>query len=424
MTAHKEAEKFYQKLQDKFTRKINLDRSRIFLALQKYNINPNKNIRGKVIQIIGSDGKNTVVQSLKSIFIQNKKKITTFTSPSILHPLDRIFLKDKFISLSKFKSIAKEIIFSKTKLTLFEVITLIYIKSLRYIKNIDYHLIEAGCGFDKDSTNLFDAPKAQIITNLNLQHQQLLKANSIYDICKIKVGALSHKTTIYIGKQKPKTLKIIKKILQKNPSKKIYYGRDFKIIKKNNFFLYKDKKGTLKLKAEQIHSNGLWENIATSIKISRDLKISNDTILKSLPKIKLVGRLEYLKKGKLRKLLFKKEDFLLDGCHSEVAIKNHVSFIKKINKPKFAIWSLQKNRYPNQFVKHLKIFDKIVAIKIPGEPNSCSAEHLKKAAKQNGIKCVTAPNIYSAIKKISTNEVKCISLIGSLYTVGRVLNLN
>ena len=116
MTAHKEAEKFYQKLQDKFTRKINLDRSRIFLALQKYNINPNKNIRGKVIQIIGSDGKNTVVQSLKSIFIQNKKKITTFTSPSILHPLDRIFLKDKFISLSKFKSIAKQIIFSKTKL--------------------------------------------------------------------------------------------------------------------------------------------------------------------------------------------------------------------------------------------------------------------------------------------------------------------
>ena len=35
-----QAEKFYQKLQDQYSRKINLDRSRIFLALKKLNIDP------------------------------------------------------------------------------------------------------------------------------------------------------------------------------------------------------------------------------------------------------------------------------------------------------------------------------------------------------------------------------------------------
>ena len=117
-----QAEKFYKKLQKKFSRRINLDRSRIFFALKKFNIDPNHDLPGKVLQVIGSDGKNTVVQSLKSILIGNKKNITTFTSPAIISPLDRIFIKKKFITLKKFKAVSKKIIRSKVKLTLFEML--------------------------------------------------------------------------------------------------------------------------------------------------------------------------------------------------------------------------------------------------------------------------------------------------------------
>ena len=100
----------------------------------------------------------------------------------------------------------------------------------------------------------------------------------------------------------------------------------------------------------------MWENVALAIKVARDLNISNKIILKSLPKIEILGRLQFLKKGKLRKLLFSKEDLLLDGCHSEKAITNHIKFIKNINKPKYAIWSLMKNREPEKYVKYLKNF--------------------------------------------------------------------
>ncbi len=418
------AEKFYQKLQKKYSRRINLDLSRIKIALKKLKINPNKDLPGKVLSIIGSDGKNSVVQSLKAILTENKKNIATFTSPSIISPLDRIFLKNKFISLKKFKNNAKKIASLKTKLTLFEVITLIYIKSVKNIKNIDYLINEAGCGFDKDSTNLFDSPRAQIITNLNLQHKDLLGAKNINDICRIKCGSLSNDTSIYIGKQKIKTLKIIKKVLKKNSSKKFYYGKDFKIIRKKNFYLYKDKKCSLKLHAKQIHSEGLWENIALSVKVARDLGISNLTILKSLKNIKFLGRLHFIKNGKIRKLLSPKEDLILDGCHSIVAIANHIKFLRSIKKPKYAIWSLMKNREPEKFVKYLKCFKKIVAIKVPNEANACSAEQLKQIANLNGIKCQTAENIQSAIKLISSDQPKCLSIIGSLYTAGAVLNLN
>ena len=62
-----QAEKFYQKLQSHYSRKINLDRSRIFLALKKLNIDPDADLSGKILSCLGSDGKNTVVQTILSI---------------------------------------------------------------------------------------------------------------------------------------------------------------------------------------------------------------------------------------------------------------------------------------------------------------------------------------------------------------------
>ena len=200
MTAQTRSEKFYQELQKKFSRRINLDRSRIFSALTKFDINPDIDISGNIIQCIGSDGKNSVVQGILSILVENKKKVTTFTSPAITSPLDRIFIKDKFISLKQFKTAANQIIASGCRLTLFEVITLIYLLTINKINDIDYHVVEAGAGFNHDSTNVWKFPSAQIITNINLQHRDLFGAKTIMDICKIKCGALSHNTNIYIGK--------------------------------------------------------------------------------------------------------------------------------------------------------------------------------------------------------------------------------
>ena len=124
---------YYNKLQKKFTRRINLKLSRIKSFLKKENIDVNK-IKGEIIQVLGSDGKNAIVKSTLQIFLENKKKVTTFTSPSIISPLDRIFVKNKYISLKNFKNLGNYIINSKAKLTLFETLTLIYILTIKMIK--------------------------------------------------------------------------------------------------------------------------------------------------------------------------------------------------------------------------------------------------------------------------------------------------
>ena len=64
------------------------------------------------------------------------------------------------------------------------------------------------CYLEKDSTNLWSKPLSQVVTNINYQHQEWVRPKTIVEICKQKVGYLSENTTIYLGKQKPKTLKI------------------------------------------------------------------------------------------------------------------------------------------------------------------------------------------------------------------------
>ena len=418
------SEIYYNQLQEKFTRKINLKLSRIKSFLKKKNIDVNE-IKGNVIQVAGSDGKNAVLQSLFSILLQNKKKVTTFTSPSIISPLDRIQINGKFISLKNFRKLGNYLINSKAKLTLFEALTLIYILTITKLKDINYHLVEAGAGFDKDSTNLWSSPKIQAITNINKQHLDLFGVKTIKDICKIKVGSLSKNTNIYIGRQDPKVLKIVRKILKKNPSKKVYYGKDFKILKHKKNYIFKDKKGELRLKANQIHSEGLWEGVALAVKIARDLGINNKVILKALPKISMKGRIEYIYKGNLRKHLSRSETLICDGAHSLKSALNLKSHLSKIKQPLYGIFGIQKNRYPDIFIKQFKgMFNKIITVKIPHTENSISAEKLNKICRKNNFNSESAASIIEAFKKISSKKPKTIVVFGSLYLSSALLKLN
>ena len=156
--------------------------------------------------------------------------------------------------------------------------------------------------FKKDSTNLWTDPKAQIVTNINFQHQDWVRPQTLAEICRQKLDSLSQNTTIYIAKQQPKTLKIIKNILKKNKSRQVY-ASSFKVRKVKDYYLYKDQKNIIPIKSKTIHSEGLINNLALAIKVALDFGVPKQTIIKTIPKIQFEGRVQYLTNGKFRKLL-------------------------------------------------------------------------------------------------------------------------
>ena len=411
----------YKNLQKRYSRRINLDLSRIHKVLTSLNF-PHLELKNP-INILGSDGKMSTLTSLKFFLEAHKKKITTFTSPHLFDLRHRFWLKNKYITTKEIKKYTKLVESTGLKLTLFELLTCIYILAAKNQKKIDYHLIEAGLLFKKDSTNLWSDPKAQIVTNCNFQHQEWVKPKTLREICRQKLDSLSQNTTIYIGKQEPKTLKIIKSVLKNNKSKQVY-ASSFKVKKLKNYYFYIDPKNNIPIKSKTIHSTGLINNLALAIKVALDFGVPKKTIVKTIPKIKFEGRVQYLTTGKFKKLLNSNEKLLIDGCHSMASAKNLHNYLKSLNKPIYGIWGMQKNKLPDQFINSFdKIFKKLITVKIPNESNALKAEQLKKIGRKY-VPTSTASTIQSALRQVSSKENKIIVIFGSLYLVGEVLSKN
>jgi len=325
-----------------FSKSVNFDLKRIKLILQKLN-HPEKKLKN-VINIIGSDGKYSLLTSLRYFIEANHQKTSAYISPSLKDIRERFWMGSKFLNYKEIKKTIKIIEKQRINLTIFEVLTVIFILNAAK-KNNDYNLIEAGALFAKDSTNLFDFPKIQAVVNINKQHLNFLKNKTLNEVIYQKVGFLSNFTNIYIGKQKPLVLKKIKKLLKKNDSL-VQYSNSWKLIKLNNNFFYKNKKIKIKLNTKYIHSKGLLENLCLGIKIALDLKIDKKIIIKTIPKIKFEARIDYITKGRLIKKIYKNEKLLIDGCHSETSAKNLANYLKTLKIPIYGIWAMTKNKIP------------------------------------------------------------------------------
>ena len=114
-------------------------------------------------------------------------------------------------------------------------------------------------------------------------------------------------SNIYIGKQTPYVLK--NKISFKKNKSKINYPNAWKLTKKGNHYFYQDNKTEIKLNTRNVHSKGMFENIGHAIKIALDLKIGKKIIEKTLPTLNFPGRFNYLKNGKIKKMLHKKKNY-------------------------------------------------------------------------------------------------------------------
>ena len=400
---------------------MNFDLKRIKLILKKLN-HPEKKLKN-VINVIGSDGKYSFLTSLKYFIEANDQKTSAYISPSLKGIRERFWMGKKFLSYKEIRKSIKIIEKQNIYLTIFEALTVIFILNAAE-KNNDFNLIEAGALFAKDSTNLFDFPKIQTVVNINKQHLNFLKKKTLNEVIYQKVGFLSNFTSIYIGKQKPLVLKKIKQILTKNTSL-VHYSNIWKLIESNKSFFYEDKQVKIKLITKYIHSTGLLENLCLAIKIALDLKIDKKIIVKTIPKIRFQARLEYIKKGKLIKKIFKNEKLLLDGCHSETSAKNLANYLKTIKLPIYGVWSMTKNKDPDKFIKQFKgLFRKIFIIPIENETASLSNKILFKIAKRNNYQSEMCESFEDALKKITSKEKKIICVFGSLYLCGNILNKN
>ena len=339
------------------------DRS-FFIKRLKYLLkslnNPEKNF--KYIHIAGTSGKSSLACMLQSILTASGLTTGAYFSPHPTYTTERIKTGNNYISQTDFSNLTEKLKPHLSKCaknspygipSYFE--TLLALALLYFKKQkCKYVILEAGLGGSFDATNIIPKPELAIITNINLDHTDIL-GNTKQKIARDKAGIIKKGTTLITAEQDPKILKIFTKICKQKNAKFQPLKLNHKILKNNltdTEFEYQGKVYETKLHGEHQVRNAILaiEAIKQPFDAAQGLRkntktqkqqCNNETmkqwIKKGLTRAFIPCRLETIRYN---------PTIILDGAHNPDKMKSTANFIKNL-KPKnnlHLILSLAENK--------------------------------------------------------------------------------
>jgi dihydrofolate synthase/folylpolyglutamate synthase len=413
------------RLEKHHKKKLDLSLGRTFNLLNKLG-NPQNKLEN-VISIVGTNSKASMAYSLQSILKQDGYKCNLYTSPHLTSYTERFIYNDKEINEENLIELIEDVekVLGKDNATVFEILTCAFIKNAENFKD-NINIIESGLFHQYDSTNVFKENLSTLLGVIHNDHFQWLQNKSIEGVIYEKTNKLLD-SNIFVNKQVNEDIrKKIEKSLENNKSKKYFFGKNFNISKSENSFIqYQDEFGELILPQPNILGEHQLYNISTSIAASRKIfKVKDESIKKGVQNIKLKGRLQEIKSGKLKKLIGNNR-LIIDGGHNISASFSISKWAKTQNEEVNLIIGMMKDKEHYEFVKSFEtVVKSITLIDIPNNEGAIFKEDLKN--KLNGIKIKfhLSDSIEESIKSFSAQDKTIILCVGSLYLCGEILKLN
>ena len=420
-------QKTLNRLQKLHPKEIDLSLNRIKLICKKLGY-PQKNL--KVISVVGTNGKNSVIQIMRSILNEASIKTNIYTSPHLQKINERFVFNSNEIEDNELSKLLIEIenINNKDQITYFEILTAAFLKKAQENKN-NLNIVEAGLFHRFDATNIFEKNLASVITAIGMDHTDWLPEDerTIKKIIFEKTSSLLNSKIIVSKQQNEEILSEIKESLINNFSKKIFFKDTYSYsLNENDFFYYEDEFGGLKLPMPNLLGEFQLENIATAIATLRnieDIRIKEKDISEGIKKVKITGRLQELKSGNLKRII-NKNKLIIDGSHNPLGGKVLSKYLEGIDNKIHLIIGMMSNKNHQEFLDNfINKVSSITTIDIPNQQSAIKGEELKNKLK--GFKNIKyKKSLIEALKSLDLKEDEMVLVTGSLYLVGEVLNLN
>ena len=173
--------------------------------------NPEKKLR--VIHVCGSNGKGSVCAMLESILRSAGYRTGMFTSPHLQDFCERIRVDGDMISGEKLAALTEKLLPAAEAMPdkpgLFCFLTAL---ALDYFaeEKCDYVILETGIGGRHDSTNVIGSPELVIVTNIGLEHTEIL-GDTISKIARDKAGIIKPGCSVAAYDSSPEALREIRK---------------------------------------------------------------------------------------------------------------------------------------------------------------------------------------------------------------------
>ena len=419
-------QKIIKRLQELHPKEIDLSLDRTKNLCQKLG-NPQDQIN--CISVVGTNGKYSTIQALYAILKEANYKCNIYTSPHIQKINERFFYNNKPLNDDELANLLSEIEEANngTQITLFEILTVAYFHhATKYPENIN--LIESGLFHRFDATNILKKNLASIVTAIGLDHLDWLSRDeqTVEKIIFEKTSTLLDSKIIVAKQSSNKINKSIENIINNNPSKKIFFNKNYNFtFKENSFFYFEDEFGGIKLPRPNLPGEFQLENVSTAIATARqltDYPITDIHIKNGITKIESIARLQEIKFGKLKNLV-KNNKLFIDGTHNPLGAKALNQYLQSLSCRKHIILGMMANKDHNEYISYFKDLETLTTINIPNQPNSINGNELREKLK-NFSNIEYKKSIEEAISSIKIQENDIILITGSLYLAGEILNLN
>ncbi len=377
------------------------------------------------VHIAGTNGKGSTATALASILSDAGYKTGLYTSPYVVHFLERIQINSKPIAENLFAKAIEEIVpfvdkMSKNgeEITEFEIITAAAFLCYKR-KKCDIVVLETGLGGRLDATNVIKKPLIEIITSLSLEHTAVL-GDTIEKIAFEKCGIIKDETTVICAYgQQDAAVSVIEKTVQQRSCKLVIPNiTDIKTVKSDIFgtdFVFEKTPFRVNMAGEhQI------KNMTCAIKAAQTLNkkgfvISQRNIQNGVAKAFLPARIEVLNKNPL---------VILDGGHNPDGINALVKLIRQcVRFDKLTvILGMMADKDIDECVKRLsEIADSFICVTAENK-RAINASQLAEYAEKycSDVTCKDKiSEVYPQILK-SLKQKDVLLIAGSLYLAGEV----
>jgi len=172
----------------------------------------------------------------------------------------------------------------------------------------------------------------------------------------------------------------------------------------------------------QFHNAGV---AVVALENLKGFTVPDAAIVEGFGRIEWPGRLQRIRRGRLRAKLGHEFALWLDGGHNAAAAEAIAFWLSERDRmPLHLVFGMINSKDPGEFLKPLKDHvDSLYTVPIPGEAASLSADELAACARDIGMMATPATDVASALAAIRQSEVgpARVLIAGSLYLAGKVL---
>ena len=393
--------------------------SRITQLLAKMG-NPEKD--RKFIHIAGTNGKGSTAAMTASILRKAGYCTGLYTSPFIYQFGERMQVNgqlipdDELIEITEYvKPLADSLDETPTE---FELITAIAFEFFKRRK-CDIVVLEVGLGGLLDATNVIDTPEVAVITNIGLDHTDIL-GNTLEEIAFNKAGIIKENGHAVIYRGTPGVEAVFEKACLERNTKLKKANFDGLKLKSHDLFEqvfdcgdYKDIHLPL-LGDHQLHNAAVVLAVAETLQ-EIGWNITPENIYEGIRDVSWPGRFDIVCRDPL---------FIIDGGHNpqclEALVKNIQDYLT--DRRVIALTGVLADKdYGDMYKPVLPYIEQFVCV-TPPNPRRLIATELAQHLQNVGAKATACDTIPEGVKKameLAGNDgvVLC---FGSLYTIGDI----